>query len=68
MSETNFTIRPGRREDAAVLAKLVNYAGEGLPFYFWRKMATVDQDAWTFGRLRAAREVGSFSYPPYFPP
>jgi ribosomal protein S18 acetylase RimI-like enzyme len=58
----NFSIRPGRREDAAVLAELVNYAGEGLPLYLWGKMAGVDRDAWSIGRERAEREVGSFSF------
>lgn len=39
MNAMDFSIRSGRREDAAVLAELVNYAGEGLPLYLWGKMA-----------------------------
>jgi ribosomal protein S18 acetylase RimI-like enzyme len=62
MTSGDATIRPGRREDAAVLAELVNYAGEGLPLYLWRKLAPKGGDAWTIGRERAAREEGSFSY------
>lgn len=54
--------RAGRLEDAALLAELVNYAGEGLPLYLWSKMATSDQDGWDVGRARAARETGAFSY------
>lgn len=49
-------------EDAAMLAELVNYAGEGMPLYLWGKMAGPGEDAWQIGRRRAAREEGSFSY------
>lgn len=62
MSVANIHIRPGRIEDAPVLAELVNYAGEGLPLYLWAKMAGGERDAWSVGRDRAARETGSFSY------
>jgi len=62
MNAMDFSIRSGRREDAAVLAELVNYAGEGLPLYLWGKMAGDGRDAWSIGRERAARDVGSFSY------
>lgn len=54
--------RPARIEDAAVLAELVNHAGEGLPLYLWGKIAADGQTAWDVGRQRAARETGSFSY------
>jgi ribosomal protein S18 acetylase RimI-like enzyme len=54
--------RPARTDDAAVLAELVNYAGEGLPLYLWGKLASAGETAWDVGRLRAARETGSFSY------
>ena len=61
MSRTN-AFRPARFDDAAVLAELVNYAGEGLPLYLWGQLASAGGTAWDFGRLRAARETGSFSY------
>lgn len=48
--------------DAAVLAQLVNYAGEGMPLYLWEKMAAIGETGWDVGRQRAARETGSFSY------
>ena len=48
--------------DARVLAELVNYAGEGMPFYLWGKLAEAGETAWDVGRRRAARESGSFSY------
>ena len=49
-------------EDAAAMAELVNFAGENLPVYLWAKMAAPGQSAWEFGRLRAQREEGAFSY------
>ena len=49
-------------EDAAALARLVNYAGDGLPLYLWGKMAGPGESAWEVGRRRAAREEGSFSW------
>ncbi|MEZ5852061.1 MAG: GNAT family N-acetyltransferase [Hyphomicrobiaceae bacterium] len=62
MTSQQFSIRPGRREDAPVLAELVNYAGEGLPLYLWGKLAGPGQDAWALGRERAGRETGGFSF------
>ncbi len=56
------TFRPATKADAAALAELVNYAGEGLPLYLWTKLAKEDDDPWVIGRARAAREEGSFSY------
>ena len=55
-------LRPGTIEDAAILAELINYAGEGLPLYLWGTMAEPGETAWQVGRRRAAREQGSFSY------
>lgn len=54
--------RRAAQEDAAILAELVNYAGEGLPEYLWGQMAGPGEDAWSVGRTRAARDEGSFSY------
>ena len=45
-------IRPARRDDAAVLAFLINEAGEGLAHYFWSQSAPVlsgEVDAWEYG-------------------
>lgn len=56
------TFRPATKTDAAVLAKLVNYAGEGMPLYLWTKLAKDGEDPWNVGRARAAREEGAFSY------
>jgi ribosomal protein S18 acetylase RimI-like enzyme len=49
-------------EDAAAMAELVNFAGENMPVYLWSKMAGPGQSAWEYGRLRAQREQGGFSY------
>jgi ribosomal protein S18 acetylase RimI-like enzyme len=54
--------RRAAREDAAAMAELVNVAGENLPLYLWSRMAAPGQGAWEFGRLRAQREEGAFSY------
>jgi ribosomal protein S18 acetylase RimI-like enzyme len=60
------TLRPPFRQatpaDAAVLAELVNYAGEGMPLYLWEGMAGAGETAWDVGRKRAARDSGGFSY------
>jgi ribosomal protein S18 acetylase RimI-like enzyme len=54
--------RPATKEDAGVLAELVNHAGEGMPLYLWAKLAGPGETAWDVGRARAGREQGSFSY------
>ena len=54
--------RSAAKDDAPVLAELINYAGEGIPLYLWEKMAEPGQSAMDVGIQRAAREEGSFSY------
>jgi ribosomal protein S18 acetylase RimI-like enzyme len=56
MAQMGCTLRPGRSDDAPLLAELINYAGEGLPLYFWSKTAGPDETAWDVGHRRAARE------------
>ena len=58
----NVTFRPATKNDARHLAHLVNFAGEGIPYYFWQKNAEPGQDPWDIGKSRAEREEGSFSY------
>ena len=55
-------IRPATKADAHALADLINFAGEGLPLYLWKKMAEPGETAWEVGRRRAKREDGGFSY------
>jgi len=54
--------RPAVRADAAVLAELVNEAGEGIPLYLWDRMKEPGESAWDVGRRRAARDEGAFSW------
>ncbi len=56
------SFRPATKEDGQELAKLVNYAGEGMPLHFWKRGAEEGVDPWDFGMSRAQREEGSFSY------
>ncbi|WP_343082524.1 N-acetyltransferase [Ostreiculturibacter nitratireducens] len=43
--------------DAAELAELVNFAGEGLPLYIWNGLAEDGQDPWAVGRARQAEKA-----------
>lgn len=56
------SFRPAIKDDGQQLAQLVNYAGEGMPLYYWQKVAEEGVDPWEFGASRAQREEGSFSY------
>jgi ribosomal protein S18 acetylase RimI-like enzyme len=55
-------LRPALPDDAAALAELINFAGEGLPLHLWQGMAEPGETAWDVGRRRARREVGGFSW------
>ena len=48
--------------DAQAMADFVHFASEGLALYLWTKMAGPGGDPWAFGRERASRETGGFSY------
>lgn len=54
--------RPATPDDAPHLARFVNMAGEGLPFYLWQRMAGPGQIPWDVGHARARRDSGSFSW------
>ena len=62
MIELTPPFRRAEVTDADALADLVNFAGEGLPLYFWNKAAAPGQTGWDVGRERARREQGAFSY------
>lgn len=49
-------------DDAGDLARLVNMAGDGLPYYLWSQLAEKNQSPWEIGEERARRDTGSFSY------
>ena len=56
------SLRPARREDAPDLARLVDMAGEGLPSYFWARMAEPGETPMEVGVRRAAGDAGGFSW------
>jgi ribosomal protein S18 acetylase RimI-like enzyme len=45
-------LRPFRREDAAVVARLNNAASGGLHLHHWQEKAGTEGDPWEIGRLR----------------
>lgn len=55
-------LRQARKEDASVLANLINIAGEGIPEYFWQMSACKNKSAMDIGVERASRDEGGFSY------
>jgi len=55
-------IRDARAEDAAHLVRFINMAADDLPLHFWRRSVGPDGDPWAYGRERATRETGNFSY------
>lgn len=61
-----FSLQPPFRAatpgDAKLLADSMNEAGDGLPFYLWRKIADSEEAAWDIGMARARRGEGGFSY------
>ncbi len=62
MSKHEPIIRPARKCDATAIAALIDIAGEGLPVFLWNGMKPREQSVFEFGRARAAREQGNFSY------
>jgi hypothetical protein len=54
--------RPAHKADATALAVLVDIAGEGMPAYMWSTLAARGQSLLEFGRERARRKTGGFSY------
>jgi ribosomal protein S18 acetylase RimI-like enzyme len=59
---TNMLIREAKASDAEDLARFINMAADDLPLHFWQKSVGPDGDPWAYGKERAARETGSFSY------
>ena len=50
-------IRRATAADAAALAEFINFAGEGLPLYFWRQIAGDGEDPWEIGRKRQVERM-----------
>jgi ribosomal protein S18 acetylase RimI-like enzyme len=59
---TKAILRAGRKADAAALAALVDIAGEGIPAFMWSQMKGPRESLLEYGRARAARESGAFTY------
>jgi ribosomal protein S18 acetylase RimI-like enzyme len=55
-------IRKAKASDAGDLVRFINMAADDLPLHFWRKSVGPEGDALAYGRERAAREVGNFSF------
>ncbi|MBT3536900.1 MAG: GNAT family N-acetyltransferase [Rhodospirillaceae bacterium] len=62
MSAADLQLRPAKIDDAADLARFIDYAGEGLPSYLWQKLVEPGETPLDVGRRRAARDEGGFSY------
>lgn len=49
--------RVATSDDAAALADLVNFAGDGMPLHLWTGMAAPGEDPWEVGRARQAAKA-----------
>jgi len=59
---TVMLIREARATDADDLTRFINMAADDLPLHFWRRSVGPEGDPWAYGRERAARDTGNFSY------
>lgn len=55
-------IRDAQPADADDLVRFINMAADDLPLHFWKKSVGPDGDPMAFGRDRAARGTGNFSF------
>lgn len=55
-------IRQAEASDAEHLVRFINMAADDLPLHFWRKSVGTGGNAWAYGRERAARDSGNFSF------
>lgn len=55
-------IRDARADDADHLVRFINMAADDLPLHFWKKSAGPGADPMAYGRERALRETGNFSF------
>lgn len=62
MVKFDYPFRQATPDDAKVLAKFVNVAGEGLPLYLWQNLAEGRESPWEIGYSRARKDSGGFSY------
>lgn len=55
-------IREATASDAEHLVRFINMAADDLPLHFWKKTVGTAGDPMAYGRERAARATGNFSY------
>lgn len=55
-------IRDAKASDADHLVRFINMAADDLPLHFWKKSVGDGADPIAYGRERAARETGNFSF------
>lgn len=55
-------LRPATSDDADLLARVIDMAGEGLPQVVWAGIGGPEADPWEVGRARALRDSGGFSW------
>jgi len=55
-------IREATAADAGHLVRFINMAADDLPLHFWTRSVGPQGDPWAYGRERAARETGGFSF------
>ena len=58
----SMVIREAKASDAQHLVCFINMAADDLPLHFWQRSVGPDGDPWAYGKERAARDTGSFSY------
>ncbi|RYI29124.1 MAG: GNAT family N-acetyltransferase, partial [Acetobacteraceae bacterium] len=56
------SIRPATPDDAHHLTCFINMAADDLPLHFWKRTVGPEGDPWAYGRERASRGTGNFSY------
>lgn len=61
-ARTSMNIRKATASDAGHLVRFVNMAADDLPLHFWQRSVGAEGDPWAYGKERAARETGNFSY------
>ncbi|WP_298837320.1 GNAT family N-acetyltransferase [uncultured Roseobacter sp.] len=62
MTNTDIRLRDATADDALLLAKLIDIAGEGIPSWLWQQSATVEETFLDVGAARARRTTGGFSF------
>jgi ribosomal protein S18 acetylase RimI-like enzyme len=55
-------IRKAQTSDTEHLVRFVNMASDNLSLHFWKRSVGPEGDPWAYGRERAARDAGNFSY------